>query len=51
MLCGAALGAPFGLLILVVATERQLRIALVAVIAFVTFAVPAWCVASGTWGW
>lgn len=32
MLGGAVLGAPFGLLVLLVATERQLRIALVAVI-------------------
>ena len=23
----------------------------IAVIALVTFAVPAWCVASGTWSW
>lgn len=33
MLLGAAVGAPFGLLILVVTTERQLRIVLVVVIA------------------
>lgn len=32
MLGGAVVGAPFGLLVLVVATERQLRIALVVVI-------------------
>lgn len=33
MLLGAAVGAPFGLLLLIVATERQLRIVLVVVIA------------------
>jgi hypothetical protein len=32
-------------------TRRAAAIALVAVIALVTFAVPAWCVASGTWAW
>ncbi len=32
-------------------TRRWTAVALVAVIALVTFAVPAWCVASGTWGW
>jgi uncharacterized YccA/Bax inhibitor family protein len=32
-------------------TRRGAAMALVAVIAFVTFALPAWCVASGTWGW
>ena len=32
MLGGAAVGAPFGLLVLLVATERQLRVALVVVI-------------------
>jgi uncharacterized YccA/Bax inhibitor family protein len=32
-------------------TRRGTAVALVAVIALVTFAVPAWCVASGTWGW
>ncbi len=32
-------------------TRRWAALALVAVIALVTFAVPAWCVASGTWGW
>ncbi len=31
--------------------RRGAALALVAVIALVTFAVPAWCVASGTWGW
>jgi uncharacterized protein len=37
MLAGAAIGAPFGFLVLVVTTERQLRLALVVVI--VTFLV------------
>ena len=32
-------------------TRRGAAAALVAVIALVTFAVPAWCVTSGTWGW
>lgn len=32
-------------------TRRGTATALVVVIALVTFAVPAWCVASGTWGW
>jgi hypothetical protein len=32
-------------------TRRGTAAALVAVIALVTFAVPAWCVASGTWSW
>jgi uncharacterized YccA/Bax inhibitor family protein len=32
-------------------TRRGTAFALVAVIALVTFAVPAWCVASGTWSW
>ena len=32
-------------------TRRGTAIALVAVLALVTFAVPAWCVASGTWSW
>jgi len=31
--------------------RRGVAVTLVAVIALVTFAVPAWCVASGTWGW
>jgi hypothetical protein len=32
-------------------TRRGTAIALVAVLALVTFAVPAWCVASGMWSW
>ena len=32
-------------------TRRGTAFVLVAVIALVTFAVPAWCVASGTWSW
>jgi len=32
-------------------TRRGTAIALVAVLALVTFAVPAWCAASGTWSW
>ena len=32
-------------------TRRGTAFFLVAVLALVTFAVPAWCVASGTWGW
>ena len=31
--------------------RRWVAASVVAVIAAVTFAVPAWCVASGTWGW
>ncbi len=31
-------------------TRRATAFFLVAVLALVTFAVPAWCVASGTWG-
>ena len=31
--------------------RRGTALVLVSVIALVTFAVPAWCVASGTWGW
>ena len=32
-------------------TRRGTAFFLVAVLALVTFAVPAWCVASGTWSW
>jgi uncharacterized YccA/Bax inhibitor family protein len=32
-------------------TRRGTAIALVAVLALVTFAVPAWCAVSGTWSW
>jgi len=32
-------------------TRRATAFFLVAVLALVTFAVPAWCVASGTWSW
>ena len=32
-------------------SKRGAAAALIAVIALVTFAVPAWCVASGTWSW
>jgi hypothetical protein len=32
-------------------TRRGAAAALIAVIVLVTFAVPAWCVASGTWSW
>jgi hypothetical protein len=32
-------------------TRRGAAIALVAVLALVTFAVPAWCAVSGTWSW
>ena len=32
-------------------TRRWAAATLIAVIALVTFAVPAWCVASGTWSW
>jgi hypothetical protein len=32
-------------------TRRAAAAMLIAVIALVTFAVPAWCVASGTWSW
>jgi len=32
-------------------TKRGAAAALIAIIALVTFAVPAWCVASGTWIW
>jgi hypothetical protein len=31
--------------------RRWVAAAVIAVLAAVTFAVPAWCVASGTWGW
>jgi hypothetical protein len=32
-------------------SRRGAAAALIAVITLVTFAVPAWCVASGTWSW
>jgi hypothetical protein len=32
-------------------TRRWVAAAVIAVLALVTFAVPAWCVASGTWSW
>ena len=32
-------------------TRRATAFFLVTVLALVTFAVPAWCVASGMWGW
>jgi uncharacterized YccA/Bax inhibitor family protein len=32
-------------------TRRGTAIALVVVLALVTFAVPAWCAVSGTWSW
>ena len=32
-------------------SRRAAAFALVAVIALLTFAVPVWCVASGTWSW
>ena len=32
-------------------TRRGTAFVLVAVVTLVTFAVPAWCVASGTWSW
>jgi len=31
--------------------RRVAALALAAAIALVTFIVPAWCVASGLWGW
>jgi hypothetical protein len=31
--------------------RRWVAAAVIAVIALVTFVVPAWCVASGTWNW
>jgi hypothetical protein len=31
--------------------RRWAAATVIAVIALVTFAVPAWCVATGTWGW
>lgn len=31
--------------------RRWVAATLITVIAAVTFAVPAWCVASGTWSW
>jgi hypothetical protein len=31
--------------------RRWVAATVIAVLAAVTFAVPAWCVASGTWGW
>jgi hypothetical protein len=31
--------------------RRWVAAAVIAVIALITFAVPAWCVASGTWNW
>ncbi len=31
--------------------RRSVAATVIAVLAAVTFAVPAWCVASGTWGW
>jgi hypothetical protein len=31
--------------------RRWVAAAMIAVIALVTFALPAWCVASGTWSW
>ena len=31
--------------------RRWVAATVIAVIALVTFAVPAWCVASGTWSW
>jgi hypothetical protein len=34
-----------------VLARRWVAAAVVAAIALVTFAVPAWCVASGTWTW
>jgi hypothetical protein len=34
-----------------VLTRRWVAAAVIAVIAAVTFALPAWCVASGTWSW
>jgi hypothetical protein len=32
-------------------TRRWAAATVIAAIALVTFAVPAWCVASGTWNW
>jgi hypothetical protein len=32
-------------------TRRWAAAVLIAAIALVTFAVPAWCVATGTWSW
>jgi hypothetical protein len=31
--------------------RRWVAATVIAVIAVVTFGVPAWCVASGTWSW
>ena len=31
--------------------RRWVAATVIAVLAAVTFAVPAWCVASGTWSW
>ena len=32
-------------------SRRWVAATVIAVIALVTFALPAWCVASGTWSW
>ena len=32
-------------------TRRWVAAAVIAVLALVTFALPAWCIASGTWTW
>jgi hypothetical protein len=34
-----------------VLARRWVAAVVIAVIAGVTFALPAWCVASGTWSW